>query len=256
MSSEIAEILSPEDQQDRIRDCVTQKGYLGLVSSLFTDQPGAFYINGLENAVPDSHSRFMSADYYRFLAFTAVEVAKTGFYSMGGQLDRHKSKQWHLSPFHPKHLLAVSCYAAGLNQQAYQLRLGREHYLRQNAEFDFHYYGPGIWGIMVSVVNGKIKTRSNLTWEEIKEEMCERAIEKRPICLPDLQISDTLVGLQINGDLMDSILDSEFMDSIYPKVSAIVGDLMDPEGVFVKSQFMRTWLQKSVPCDPVFQAWR
>lgn len=131
-------------------------------------------------------------DLYRLWALAGIEGAWFGYASMQGQLVPYRSDT--TSQFlHPTNQVALLCEMANRNKQANKIK---EKWVRK-LEKDDPEHAIGVWGIALSIYGGKVHDRPMMTKGEIKQDARLRCQSARPICLPDNNLNDQLVKLQV-----------------------------------------------------------
>jgi hypothetical protein len=169
-------------------------------------------------------------DYYRLLGLVGNVTAQFGFRALDGQLTRHNIKDWTGSPVSPRHQLALAVYMARANVQSYPIK---EAVIAALTDTTLE---PGVWGTPLSLKGGQIVSRGDLR-PEYAEGIARRRMERdvRPICLPDKPLNAALAALDFDGDAAERMSTRAFEDEVYPQLQPVVGELFDPESVFLRN---------------------
>ncbi len=228
-------VLSWEEQEASFMSVQDLESYLLMCEQFFTDRSVNIWPNRVRDELKDTRFKFTEGDYFRFIGLVAILFAQFGFPSLEGQLNRHDKYQWKRSVLSPKHQLALACYAGNLNVQSYP---------HKRAQFeDLEKIDPvislGVWGISMPVTGGRVNLEP-LSQERRFEQARKRfEDDKRLICLPNLELNQSLSALEFSGDQADSMTEKEFDEQILPSVIEMFDPYFNADIVFHKHRRLR-----------------
>lgn len=226
-------VLDVSTQHDRIKGSNTLRAYKQLHDTHFVEDsiqdPLDKWLPTLENDMADPEVLQTSPEYFRLLGLVAILCAQYGFPSINGQVPRHRDRGFKGNVTDAKNQLALASYVGSLNEQVYQKKVDTaalmgEYFERIGQPPE---YAIGVWGVMFKPESGQVKD-IHAAPVDLATMIRTRALDSRPICLPDRELNRKLNQLNFTGVEPDE----EFQTNILPEVKKIVTPFLDPVPVF------------------------
>lgn len=222
-------IEAKQHRQDAlaVHDAQTLRGFMEkyFTRVFVADYPGEV-IKSIRESNPD---RLSNPDYFRFYALVISGTAEFGFKSAEGQRFRHDKRGFTRDYTDPRHLLALGCYLADLNIQAYDQKMKMLRLQRSAGGGLTPEQEEAIWAATDLFVQSGIVSINFAEARRKRKNFDARTL----VCLPDIDRHRRVSRIGFTGRDADRMDCETFRGTKLPLVEAAYGDCLDIRGIFL-----------------------